>query len=368
MSTIKTNAILDASGGNTVTINSVTPTAYNTMGKNLIINGAMQFNQRGNSTGQTGLNYQMDRWQHGINLLGTWSSSQSTVAPDGFGNSWKMNCTTANASPSASAYIYLFTRLEGQTLQQIKKGTANAQQLTLSFWCRCNKTGNFQTNLRDADNTRQVGATVTINSADTWEYKTITFPADTTGVLDNDNAWSLSVEFWLDGGSDFTSGSVPTAWEAAVNTDRAAGTTLALGDSTSNEFYITGVQLEVGSVATEFERRLYGTELDLCQRYFWQIGTGEAIYTPIGTGPSENTFSNTMVKYPVKMRAVPTFSFSGLQCFDGSSTVTATSVRSFYGGLQTANIQLFHSSTVTGRSVICSLTGTSSYAAFNAEL
>jgi len=108
--------------------------------------------------------------------------------------------------------------------------------------------------------------------------------------------------------------------------------------------------------------------LALCQRYFWQIGTGEAIYTPIGTGPSENTFSNTMVKYPVKMRAVPTFSFSGLQCFDGSSTVTATSVRSFYGGLQTANIQLFHSSTVTGRSVICSLTGTSSYAAFNAEL
>ena len=321
MSTIKTNAILDASGGNTVTINSVTPTAYNTMGKNLIINGAMQFNQRGNSTGQTGLNYQMDRWQHGINLLGTWSSSQSTVAPDGFGNSWKMNCTTANASPSASAQFYLYTRLEGQTLQQIKKGTANAQQLTLSFWCRCNKTGNFQTNLRDADNTRQVGAVVTINSADTWEYKTITFPADTTGVLDNDNAWSLSVEFWLDGGSDFTSGSVPTAWEAAVNTDRAAGTTLALGDSTSNEFYITGVQLEVGSVATEFERRPYGTELALCQRYY------QTISAAMGVG---NYYSSAQIQAVIPhlctMRSAPSIGYTGALNFtDSQSNFTQSS-------------------------------------------
>ena len=334
MSTVSANTILDATGGNTATINGATPTVYNTMGKNLIINGAMQINQRGNSTGQTGVNYQMDRWQHGIGSLGTWSSSQSTVAPDGFGNSWKMNCTTANASPSASAQLYLFTRLEGQTLQQIKKGTANAQPLTLSFWCRCNKAGNFQTNLRDYDNTRQVGATVTINSANTWEYKTITFPADTTGAFDNDNAWSMNVEFWLDSGSDFTGGSVPTAWEAAVNTDRSAGTTLALGDSTSNEFYITGVQLEVGSVATEFERRPYGAELQLCQRYYFKstYPTGDSYTNGFGVC-ADTTNIKCAVSYAVTMRAAPTITLGNTDIFGtgafGSPSVFDIGVNGF---------------------------------------
>ena len=237
-------------------------------GKNLIINGAMTVNQRGDKTGMTGDDYQIDRFKFGIGSLGAWSSSQSTTAPDGFGYSLKLDCTTADASPAASDTLYLYTRFEGQNLQQIKKGTASAKSLTLSFWCRCNKTGNIQVNLRDADNTRQVGATVTINSADTWEYKTITFPPDTTGAFTNDNNWSMSVEWWLDSGSDFKGGAVPTAWEAAVNTDRAVAETLALGDNTSNEFYITGVQLEVGEQATPFEHRSYGDELARCQRYY----------------------------------------------------------------------------------------------------
>jgi len=237
-------------------------------GKNLIINGAMTVNQRGDKTGMTGDDYQIDRFKFGIGSLGTWSSSQSTTAPDGFGYSLKLDCTTADASPAASDTLYLYTRFEGQNLQQIKKGTASAKSLTLSFWCRCNKTGDIQVNLRDANNTRQVGATVTINSADTWEYKTITFPPDTTGAFTNDNNWSMSVEWWLDSGSDFKGGAVPTAWEAAVNTDRAVAETLALGDNTSNEFYITGIQLEVGEQATPFEHRSFGDELARCQRYY----------------------------------------------------------------------------------------------------
>ena len=372
MSTVSANTILDATGGNTATINGATPTVYNTMGKNLIINGAMQINQRGNSTGQTGANYQMDRWQHGIGSLGTWSSSQSTVAPDGFGNSWKMNCTTANASPSASAQLYLFTRLEGQNLQQIKKGTANAQPLTLSFWCRCNKTGNFQTNLRDADNTRQVGATVTINSADTWEYKTITFPADTTGALDNDNAWSMNVEFWLDRGSNYTGGSVPTAWEAAVNTDRAVGTTLALGDSTSNEFYITGVQLEVGEAATSFEHRPYGTELALCQRYYQKLGN--ASYAPIGTGfnhPSNNTNSHFAIPYITEMRTLPSASYSNLQVTERTNydtDITGITLSNF--GTQSCWLYVTHSAAGNnyGGQFLIVKNGTTGYLALSAEL
>ena len=267
--------------------------------RNFIINGAMTVNQRGDKTGMTGDDYQIDRFKFGIGSLGTWSSSQSTTAPDGFGYSLKLDCTTADASPAASDTLYLYTRFEGQNLQQIKKGTASAKSLTLSFWCRCNKTGDIQVNLRDADNTRQVGATVTINSADTWEYKTITFPPDTTGAFTNDNNWSMSVEWWLDSGSDFKGGAVPTAWEAAVNTDRAVAETLALGDNTSNEFYITGVQLEVGEQATPFEHRSYGDELARCQRYYqkfqalvgnsthaWQGGTGSSwsvLMPPVAT-------------------------------------------------------------------------------------
>jgi hypothetical protein len=272
-------------------------------GKNLIINGAMTVNQRGDKTGMTGDDYQIDRFKFGIGSLGTWSSSQSTTAPDGFGYSLKLDCTTADASPAASDTLYLYTRFEGQNLQQIKKGTASAKSLTLSFWCRCNKTGDIQVNLRDADNTRQVGATVTINSADTWEYKTITFPPDTTGAFTNDNNWSMSVEWWLDSGSDFKGGAVPTAWEAAVNTDRAVAETLALGDNTSNEFYLTGIQLEVGEQATPFEHRSYGDELARCQRYFQIIPSNSAAYTfPLVRHRSATNSYTGSSYYPVTMR------------------------------------------------------------------
>jgi hypothetical protein len=271
--------------------------------RNLIINGAMTVNQRGDKTGMTGDDYQIDRFKFGIGSLGTWSSSQSTTAPDGFGYSLKLDCTTADASPAASDTLYLYTRFEGQNLQQIKKGTASAESLTLSFWCRCNKTGDIQVNLRDANNTRQVGATVTINSADTWEYKTITFPPDTTGAFTNDNNWSMNVEWWLDSGSDFKGGAVPTAWEAAVNTDRAVAETLALGDSTSNTFYITGVQLEVGEQATPFEHRSYGDELARCQRYYETGSVLKRICT--GNGESDHDIQMTVTK-----RADPTFTIS----------------------------------------------------------
>ena len=308
MSTIAVNAITDANGGATTTINSVTPNANNVIGKNLIINGAMQIAQRGTSaTGVTAYGYHtVDRFtQHFVNC-GTWTISQDTDSPDGFSNSLKLDCTTADASPAASDRVGIQQRIEGQTLQQLAKGTTSAKSVTVSFWIKSNKTGDIQVNLYDLDNTRQIGNTVTINSAATWEKKSLTFAGDTTGAFDNDNNLSLIIEWWLDSGTDYSSGAVPTSWETVNDADRGAGVTLALADSTSNYINITGVQLELGDAATEFEHRPYGTELQLCQRYFEKL-SGIVYGSYIGSfGASYATWF-----FSTEKRTTPTMTFTG---------------------------------------------------------
>lgn len=274
--------------------------------RNLIINGAMQVAQRGTSfTGLTSSGYRAcDRFIPAFSSLGTWTVSQSTDAPEGFANSYKLECTTADASPAAADYVFFDQRIEGQNLQHLKKGTANALPVTLSFWVKSNKTGNFQTNLHDADNGRAIASVVTINTADAWEYKTITFAGDTTGTLDNDNSTSLRVEMWLDVGTNWSSGATPTAWEPLVSADRGAGTDLGLGDSTSNYWAITGVQLEVGDTATPFEHRSYSDELQRCQRFYFEARKGsypEAYHYYA----RNNTAVVGNVPFPVTMRATP---------------------------------------------------------------
>jgi len=327
MSTIAVNAITDASGGSTTSINGITPNAYNTVGKNLVINGAMQIAQRGTSeTGITTNGYHTcDRWLNNINALGTWTSEQSTDAPDGFSNSLKLSCTTADASPAAADYVIVQHRIEGQSVQQLAKGTASAKSITLSFWVKCNKTGDMQVDLFDNDNSRIIGNTVTINTADTWEKKTITFTGDTTGALDNDNNFSLMIEWWLDSGTDWSSGTTPTTWQSNTIADRNAGGTLALGDSTSNYVNITGVQLEVGESATEFEHRPYGMELQLCQRYYYQsacaIGSTSLDYEWMFPLTTANNYRRGQFKHPVIMRSAPSISDLNIRVND-SSTVT----------------------------------------------
>lgn len=263
--------------------------------RNMVTNGSMTVAQRSSSVAsQTSTNgyTTCDRWHLQMNSSGTFTVSQSTTAPEGFANSFKIDCTTADASPN---YLILSYRFEGQDLQRIKKGTASAESLTLSFWVRSSKTGTYQVNLQDIDNTRNIGTTYTISSADTWEYKTVTFAGDTTGSLDNDNANSLNVEWWLASGTTFNSGAVPTSWEAKSNADRAAGLDVAIGASTSDDFHITGVQLEVGDTATPFEHRSYGDELARCQRYYEEYISGWA-----GDG------GNQQVSFRVEKRASPT--------------------------------------------------------------
>jgi hypothetical protein len=240
--------------------------------RNLIINGAMQVAQRGTSeTGVTSTGvFVLDRFKLSVADTAEYTVSQSTTTPDGFANSMKWDNTTANASPSSGQYALFSQNIEGQNLQHLKYGTASAQSMTLSFWVRSNKTGTYVCELLapDASN-RHINKSYTISSADTWEHKTITFPGDTSGVINNDNGNGLSVTWWLGAGSAYSSGTLQTSWGALDQTARAVGN-VNLSDSTSNEWYITGIQLEVGDKATPFEHRSYGEELALCQRYYQQ--------------------------------------------------------------------------------------------------
>jgi len=276
--------------------------------KNLIINGAMQVAQRGTSISVANDALYTDRFKTSFAGLGAFTATQSSDAPDGFANSLKFDCDTADASPSAGDYFVLHHNIEGQNLQHLKKGTASAEAVTLSFWIKSNKTGTLQLNLRDVDNTRNIGTTFTIDASATWEKKTLTFVGDTTGAFGDDNGNSLSLELWLGSGTNYTSGAVPTSWESAVASDRNAGGTINLADSTSNYLNITGIQLELGSQATDFEHRSYGEELALCQRYYHKVG-GSVSYSPILTAcfSAGNAEIAGFVYHPVEMRVVPTF-------------------------------------------------------------
>ena len=246
------------------------PSAGALSNRNLIINGAMQVAQRGtSSTGvTTGDYYTCDRFQSAISNLGAYTVTQEADGPSGFANSIKMEVTTADASPAAADWLFLNYTIEGQDLQQLAKGTADAKPIVLSFWVKSNKTGTYQVSLQDSDNARMVSGTYTVDVSATWEYKTIAVPADTTGAFNNDANASLNIEWWFDSGSDFTGGAVPTAWETLSNPDRNTGSNVNLADTIGNYIQITGVQLEVGDTATPFEHRSYGQELSLCQRYY----------------------------------------------------------------------------------------------------
>ena len=297
--------VLTAAFWNEQVRDNMTAVAGPPFARNILYNGAMQIAQRGTSlAGITGTTYNTaDRWALEINALGTWTQSVTADAPtgSGFRNCLKMLCTTADASPAAGDFLRVVQYLEGQDLQRIRKGTSSATPITISFWVKSNKTGTYVCELFDEDNTRQVSATYTISAADTWEYETITFPADTTGVFDNDNARSLVASFHLAEGSNFTSGTLNTVWAANTNANRAVGQT-NLAANTNNYWQVTGVQLETGPIATPFEFLPFGDELARCQRYYeksYNVDVAPGTNTGVGTNQVTTTsdgFSNFVVQ------------------------------------------------------------------------
>tara|TARA_R100001440_G_scaffold9321_3_gene17546 strand:- start:180 stop:1349 length:1170 start_codon:yes stop_codon:yes gene_type:complete len=278
--------------------------------RNIIINGDMSIAQRGTSVSSlTNSGYRTcDRWRITLTSFGTWTASQDTDVPtgQGFAKSLKMDCTTANGSLSSNSIGIIEQRFEGQNLQYLKKGTSSAVSTTVSFWVKSTKTGTFICELDDNDNTRNINKSYTISSSDTWEKKTITFDGDTTGALGNDNGYSFRLLWWLGAGTDLSSGTLQTSWGSTVNANRAVGQA-NIADSTSNNFYITGVQWEAGTTASDFEFLPVDVNLQRCQRYYYLVASGSGIAISLGTmyGASE-LFG--ILYLPTKMRAVPTIS------------------------------------------------------------
>jgi hypothetical protein len=298
--------------------------------RNIIINGDMSIAQRGTSaSGITGGGYfTIDRFQNGANGLGTWTQSQSTDVPtgQGFAYSLKYDCTVADASPAGSDILFVRQQLEGQNLQYLKKGTANAESITASFWVKSNKTGTYILELFDNDNSRQISKSYTIDSASTWEKKIITFAGDTTGAFDNDNEKSLDVTFFLGAGSNYTSGTLATSWQTYDATDRAVGQ-VNLADNTANEWYITGVQLEAGTTASDFEFLPFDVNYSRCNRYYQDYTEGNTIIR--GYGYNTSAGMDTPFTFKTPMRAAPTMTeVSGT---DGGSNTTLTN----FGAIKT---------------------------------
>lgn len=287
--------------------------------KNRIINGAMVIDQRnaGASVTPSSSGYTLDRWRAAISPASKFSVQQSSTAPVGFTNSLLVTTTSAY-SVSGSDFEVLHQPIEGYNVSDLGWGTASAKTVTLSFWVRSSLTGTFGGALRNDDGNRAYPFTYTISSANTWEYKTVTVPGDTTGTWYTTNGVGMMVYFGLGVGSTL-SGTAGT-W-AAANYVSATGATSVVGTNGAT-FYITGVQLEVGNTATDFEYRPYGTELALCQRYYQAYA--EAYYNAVranyvnGSANDSGPPYTSMILYPVKMRATPSASLN-----NGSASINA---------------------------------------------
>ena len=274
--------------------------------RNLVINGAMQVAQRGTSSTGLGASsgyFTVDRFNPNFNATaGRLTMTQETITDlPGFTKCIKYACTTADTSIASNEEFGILYRMEGQDLQQFKKGTSGALRKTLSFYVKGNASATYVVELMDSDNSsRHIGATFSVTTD--WTRVEITFPGDTTGALDDDSAASLDLQFFLHAGSNNTSGTLQTDWGALDQTARAVGN-VNLADSTDNEWYITGVQLEVGSTETPFEYRSFGEEKKLCERYYFQ--TQSQNFAGVATSTNRVT---TGYRIP-DMRATPSFTF-----------------------------------------------------------
>lgn len=276
--------------------------------RNIIINGDMSIAQRGTSTSSvttTDGYYACDRWRSQTDT-GTWTISQSTDVPtgQGFVNSFKLDCTSAGTSNDDEVGIRHL--IEGQNVQYLKYGTSSAESTTLSFWIKTNKTGNYSVALKNVNSTQErlVSFTYAVSSADTWEKKTITFPGDTSQALDNSNNSDLEI-YWYFGAASAFRGGVVNTWTNYSASNFAPSDLAGLGGSTNDEVYITGVQLEAGEVASEFEFLPVDVNTQRCERYYQVIVDGAA--GSFGIAVQYNS-SNIYASYLLRtvMRTAPT--------------------------------------------------------------
>jgi len=305
---------IDAKGR--VTTASTSAIASNTGFRNRIINGDMRIDQRNAGASVTfTAQYTVDRWYCEENTDGAMTAQRSATAPSGFSNSLLFTTTTADASLGATQAALVAQFIEGFNTSDLAWGTASAKTITLSFWVRSSLTGTFGGALRNSAANRSYPFTYSISVADTWENKTITVAGDTSGTWLDNNGVGIGVFFGLGVGS--TNSGTAGAW-AGSNFLSATGAVSVIGTLNAT-FYITGVQLEAGSTATDFERRPIGTELALCQRYY-EIASGS--FRSATTG----SFVGAHVGFKEQKRSVPTMTYLANGGTQSSGTFDA-----FYG-------------------------------------
>jgi hypothetical protein len=307
-----------------VTLASIANSGY---ARNRIINGNMVIDQRNNGAAVTSTadGYCLDRWAIGYNApIAAFTAQRSTTAPAGFSNSLLIT-TGTGAAPSTTGYAYIRQGIEGLNISDLNWGTANAQPITISFWVRSSITGTFGFVVRNGASDRSYGATYTISSANTFEYKTVTIPGDTTGTWLTTNGIGIMLLFDLGVGSTYSLSA--GSWQTPVNVFGVTGTT-KLAANTGATFYITGVQLEVGTQATPYEWRQYTTELQLCQRYYCTFDSAAgAAYNVGGSGAS----AVAPYYFPVTMRASPTIG-SGTLVYTNNASSDSFSAATANGG------------------------------------
>jgi hypothetical protein len=283
----------------------------------------MQVAQRGTSGSVPdagGDAYPADRHTFQAGGIGDYTTTQESLTSGaafnaGFKKASRIDCTTAVASPAGGDYFYFQHMIEAQDCLAFKKGTSAAETMTVAFWVKSNKTGTSQLTVKDGDNDRICAGTYAISVADTWEHKVINIAADTSGAMNNDNGRGFIFEWWLGGGTSYTSGTAPTAWEARADADRGANN-LAINDNTANDWAITGIQVEVGTYTSAtlppFQHENYGDNLARCERYYQRIGWR--------VGHHNTTTSVVFnIDFPVTMRATPTLSIVGTSSYSATT-------------------------------------------------
>ena len=343
--------------------------------RNVIINGAMNVAQRGtSSTGiATGGYYTLDRYKIQIsNTAGRFTMTQDSSAPEGFSNSMKLDCTTADTSIASDELLFIQHSIEGQNLQTLQKGTSSAVPVTASFYVKGNASATYTVELEDRDNTRYNSQEFPVTTD--WGRISRTFVADTTGTLDDDNAESLRLNFWLHGGSNYTGGThTDNVWHTTDN-QRVGDGASSFFDSTDRTFFITGVQLEVGQNATTFEHEPFERTLAKCQRYFYtEVDPDGSMFSLVGFTDSSGSAYIQHIHSP-EMRADPTLSTTGVvtdyALRVGGNTITCNTVPT----LSSTSTKFAHvhwrvaSGLTTGHAVTGKHTGANDFLHWDAEL
>ena len=292
--------------------------------RNIIINGAMQIAQRGTSATGIGVSpgyFCVDRWRFADsnNPTARFTQTQSTDAPEGFAASHKFEVTTNDGATDANEMQYTDQFIEAQNLQHLKYGTSNAESVTLSFYVKSSVASTMGIRFSHEDGGGSYGASYTINSVNTWERKSITVPGNTATAINDDNGRGMSIRFGLNIGSTYA-GSNSTAWGNGSTFGAHTNTFVGTANAT---WQITGVQLEVGSSATDFEHRSIGEEFMLCQRYY-QLFTSGGGGTATGVGQSAS--AQTGVTFATIMRDVPNITVGATSSISNTSSVTASQI------------------------------------------